>query len=1063
MKKSILKTHREAHRQKKTSLVIILFIGIILFLSINLISADFSFDNVKGDLIIDETTSKYGRIEIRDWFGLFDLVSVEPKINTDICSSSCSAEIEIIMYQDGVLIDDIKFIELINGKWLDSSIQSYNFYIKDGGSKFLVNDYEYSCSKSFTLNLTEKETCSQVKVGEHYENNYTYKPYKLGEEVEEGTYYVRLEGKKYGIQTVDWQITTAGILLDEFEVWAATELKEVLGTSTTDSNINNIGASAWTAYNFTASENYSIRTVQIFVTEDAGLITATHVGLYEVDSSTNQVIPNIIGSNSSTISSFAVDTAFNFTFPTNDSLVVAGRKYALVFWDTLLGGPAIRVGETIETNGRSFTSGGPLSSLDFDTVTTVASVNIRIYGATDITPIATTLNTPIDNFNSTSSEITFNCSTTTTIGHVDNLTLWLNITGNWELNQTIDIPGTETTNTSLFERNIPEGINYQWTCVGVDSFSINHWANNRTFSVDTILPEIIIHNPLSISDFGSLGKEEILNWTVTELNLASIWYNYNGTNFTLNGKINNTIFFLKTAPYNLTMYVNDTNGNTNSSIRNWTYKLFLNNLTFNSTVLETSNQNFILNVSIASGFNIQKASLIYDDIIFTGATISGSGSDFNIEKSITIPQGVQGFSSENRTFVFNITMAEDITGDTSSFLTTGVNQTVNELSFGLCNGANLDVPMLNFTYKDEGTGLEINASNNRTTFQSTFQIGIDQNNLVKNLSINNVSTNFSRFDFCTDETSNSFVTNMALFYTAQGFTDKNYFLSLASLTSVTNEIDLFLINENTGVEFFIDVEQNLFPLTSATISIAKFFIGEGIFRTVEIDLTDGAGRITAFLDLNKDYRFTITKDGELLAIINKRAICEAAPCTLDLSLTEETPDIYSGFSEIFASQVLYNLSFDGATKIVTFEFVDITGLATSFRMDITKGRSNGTGTLISTQRLFTSSGLMTFDASNQTGDLTAKVFIARSPDQLIDFINFVISSVAEALGILGLFVAFLIVITVIMGFALSPRAFIFAIPLSLTLVKLMGIISLSNGAIVVIYLLAIVAATFISR
>ena len=108
--------------------------------------------------------------------------------------------------------------------------------------------------------------------------------------------------------------------------------------------------------------------------------------------------------------------------------------------------------------------------------------------------------------------------------------------------------------------------------------------------------------------------------------------------------------------------------------------------------------------------------------------------------------------------------------------------------------------------------------------------------------------------------------------------------------------------------------------------------------------------------------------------------------------------------------------------------------------------------------MFASSGSMTYNASEfSSGDFRVETFISRSPGQFIDFITFIISDVTVQLGTLGLFVALLIILVVIFGIAFSPAMLIFSIPLSLTLTKLMGLISLSNTAIVMIYVLAIVA------
>lgn len=151
---------------------------ILNLMAISLISAQMGFDNTKS---FDKNVGNYGRVTIKDWFGLLNLTELELKKNTDVCLIECSAEKEIIMYQKGSLIDDIKF-ETIN--WDNSRtkepIRDYQFYIKQGNR---------------------------------------IKEYNLGDEVEPGTYTVILEGRKSPLKKVDWIIQSQGEWIDDWAIW----------------------------------------------------------------------------------------------------------------------------------------------------------------------------------------------------------------------------------------------------------------------------------------------------------------------------------------------------------------------------------------------------------------------------------------------------------------------------------------------------------------------------------------------------------------------------------------------------------------------------------------------------------------------------------------------------------------------------------------------------------------------------------------------------------------------------------------------------------------------------
>ena len=1108
--KDDLERRREEKRQWMVIRYSILAI-ILVIIFMPMISAT-EFDNIK---FFDDKIRDYGKVTIRDWFGILSLAELELKVNTDICGSSCSMEMEIIMYQDGVLIDEVRFITLQgDGGRIEQPIKKYQFYIKTGEEEYDVDDYGY-VEKQTLGNGTK--VIEYIKIGTHKETRYLWEEYNLGEEVEEGNYYVRLQGNKEPKEIIDWQITSQGKLIDDWALWIggdapiayfdfdkgdgidvpnlvdATENLTTDGTWTETGIINN-------ASEYDGTQHATIDSISLIPEGNENFTVSAWVNSDTWDDGNERAIVKWGTSNPGELmllqytsdGNGGIGVAFfgdDHNFPTVDlsgswhHLVIVVGFENITFWLDGVSNGSQSTGTRAIDAAQNFSIGrfNPGSTRFFDGEIDEVGIWNRTLTSIEISDLYNNglglsfgedafkviLNSPIDNFISPINQVTFNCSAITGAGKtIRNISLWDNRTGTWVLNETEDFTvGGGLKNISIFIKNIADGT-LDWTCRAFDSSgnSDSAWGNNRTLTIDTGAPLLSITVPTGKVHYGRQDFNISLNWTVIDASLDSCWYTYNNTNTTVVCLDLNTSVILQVDKQNITFFANDTVDNVASEFIEWEYLVFEISRVFNSTTIETSIESLELTVEVLSGFNIQQAQLIYNNTVFSGSNVVSIGAGiFNISNSITIPQGNSGFSAHNNTWFYNITIANDVFGNTTFFDTDFSKQQVNELSFGFCDQAGLDIAMLNFTYLNELTGIELNSSANRTTFQATFLIGLNADNLIKTISFNNISVNSSRYNFCTEDDTNRFVTNMQLFYTAEAFTEKNYFLNLAPLTNITNEINLFLIRDNVGIEFFIDVEQNLFPLTSAVISISKFFVGEGVFKTVEIDTTDGNGEITAFLDLNKDYRFTITKDGELLAILEKRAICDAAPCELTLSITDATPDIYSGFSDIFASQVLYNLSFDSVTKVVDFEFIDLTGLATSFRMDITKGSPNGTGKLLSTQRLFTSSGSLTFDASNESGDLTAKIFITRSPDQLIDFITFIISEVTEVLGILGLFVAFLIIITIIFGFAFSPPMLIMSIPLSLTLVKLMGIISLSNGALVVIYLLAIVATTFMSR
>ena len=508
--------------------------------------------------------------------------------------------------------------------------------------------------------------------------------------------------------------------------------------------------------------------------------------------------------------------------------------------------------------------------------------------------------------------------------------------------------------------------------------------------------------------------------------------------------------------HELTFYANDTAGNVGSNSTSWEYRGFITNQTFESPVLETSTSNYTLDLILGTNTSFSVGSLFVNGTEQSTGSFTTVGNNVSLTSLITVPSITTGSVSELFDVYWNLTLADTISGTTYNNLSSTQQQNVTELMFNFCGNGGATTPVLNFTMMDEITNVEINATANATTFEATFLLGASADSLTKTFSFSNQSVDISQFDFCVNSEDDVIYTDMQSEYSAIGYTDKNYYLVGATLNgTATNEIDLFLLQDDEAVEFFITLTQSLAPVADAYIHVAKYSVGEGIYKTVEIDITDISGKIGAWLDLEKQYRFTVIKDDEILGIFERNSLCEAAPCEINLNLESDATDWMSIYTDTFAQNVLYNITFNPVTKIVDFSFVDTTGLATSFRMDIVKLDDYINGSeILNTQRVFTSSGSMTYNASLlDDGDYRVMTYIARSPDTFIEFIDFLINTFGTSFGMLGLIFSFLFILVVIFGMAVSPTLLILSIPFGMHMARLTGFFNLDVAVIVCFYVL----------
>ena len=228
MAKKHQKTTREIYsKPRRATLMVGVMVLLTIFLMGNVTSAN--FDNVKS---FDKNVGKYGKYEIKNWFGLTKLADIELKTNTPNCFMDCEAEKEITLYEDGSLVDDVRFYTIKNGERKLQDIREYHFYVQTGNTKIDVDDYEYSCinSGNYTQNGTEIKSCMNRVVGSHKEDAPEWTEFKLGDEFEKGTYTIKLIGEKRPERVVDWQIKSNGIWTTEWALWGAgSEFGQLIG------------------------------------------------------------------------------------------------------------------------------------------------------------------------------------------------------------------------------------------------------------------------------------------------------------------------------------------------------------------------------------------------------------------------------------------------------------------------------------------------------------------------------------------------------------------------------------------------------------------------------------------------------------------------------------------------------------------------------------------------------------------------------------------------------------------------------------------------------------------
>jgi len=597
--------------------------------------------------------------------------------------------------------------------------------------------------------------------------------------------------------------------------------------------------------------------------------------------------------------------------------------------------------------------------------------------------------------------------------------------------------GVNDTNYS-FSYTFPSDGDHTWSFSACDSNN-DCSLSTRNIHIDTISPIINITQPQD-QTYGETNITLNLNWTIVETNIDSCWYNYNGINTSVVCSSNGTTFLAPNyETKTITLYVNDTYGHLSTDVQTWDYVTFLNAIGYNAVVYETASEIISLNLSYNPSDIAVTGILEYDGVNYTSTKSVNDGGAF-FSRVFDIPIGADGESKPLRWWMI-------VTGDYSgTSVTETKNQTISEIFLGLCNASSYNVSGINLTFYDEDSGLRLNTTEYPATFEGTFDYWVGTGDSYKNFSLSQFNQTNSSYAFCIfpyNDVTARIKTDLDLSYGAYSYSDNSYYLRNATLTNNTNFINLWLLPNSVGTKFFITAFYGINSLDDATITATKYFDGEGVYKTTGISQTDSGGKFTQYLDPDKSYIFYAVKDGVSYGAVSKGAFCEASPCELTLQFVEEGGNIYESYNNVYAGSVSYLLFYNTTSKSFESNFVDLTGTANYFRLEVKRVSLNNTDITICDTTLYTTAGSISCNMSGYTGTFQAKLVISRSPEKVIDIIQHVIGSLADSLGVVGLIVSLIIIVVLVFAGLKNPVVAVGLIPVALTGLKLMEFLAIS--------------------
>lgn len=328
-----------------------------------------------------------------------------------------------------------------------------------------------------------------------------------------------------------------------------------------------------------------------------------------------------------------------------------------------------------------------------------------------------------------------------------------------------------------------------------------------------------------------------INGTLFSRMNKSISNNYNVTNFTVNSiSVGNYLWnVLICATENICSFAN-----TNNTLL---IGFNENAITYNSTAYETSQESFILNVTLDPSITSSSASLFYGGTSYA-STKSTSGSNTLFSTSLDLDL-ISAVTANSFNWILNL---DGILINSSTNT-----QTVNFINLTICGAAPQNIIYYNISFKNETSAQErVNASVVSSTWSYWLGSGVD----IKNLSYSNSNEN-REYNFCFSPQDRRVNIDLSFSYDNAESEQRTYSPDNFLLSNSSTSTTLFLLPSTSGqyVTFqVINTAQQ--ALSGVEVSATRSGIG-----TIETGTTDSSGTVTFFLNPNFPYNFVFSKSG----------------------------------------------------------------------------------------------------------------------------------------------------------------------------------------------------------
>ncbi len=390
---------------------------------------------------------------------------------------------------------------------------------------------------------------------------------------------------------------------------------------------------------------------------------------------------------------------------------------------------------------------------------------------------------------------------------------------------------------------------------------------------------------------------------------------------------------------------------------NGTYNGFIeNSQSYSSSAYPNIDESYSINITYDTSLWTSSIGLLnWNNTNYTGSS-STSGNNQIFNETLNIPNLPTG-----STIPFYWWIGLTNSSGTYYYKSNNYTQSLLAGTIYSCNDTK-NVSYINFTiYNSEDISTRINSK-----FKTTFTIG------NYNFSYENNSELLSSFAFCFEPTYLNYTITSKVEYEATGYAKNYYYLNDLTLTNITTNISLYLLNSTKATVTQLKVQDDTQrALQDVYISIQKYDAGTDTFYTVGMAKTDFNGQDIVYLNFyNTFYRYTLVQNGIVIYSTSTSKI-DSSPVIFSV------PKNYvAGFREF--DDVQYSFSYNNITENFILSYTLASGSQISMCMKVVRRSFSNDTTICNTCETSSSATIYCSISGLQNGTYVAQVYATGS-------------------------------------------------------------------------------------